>query len=277
MKQTKILPLFVISLILWGLFSCTPAKEQNKSNDILNATLWVQRAAEYKALSLQAYNVADHMLQLALKDKSWSAATEQHTPYQNLQPAIVLDIDETVLNNSPYQGQLIGQGTSYSSKSWTTWCNKAQAKALPGAVAFCNKAHENGVTVFYVTNRKESLKEVTRKNLQKQGFPLEPNLETILPRKDSPDKGSRRAAIAKNYRILLLLGDNAGDFFSGFTHTPESKRDSLASVYASNWGTKWIVLPNPMYGDWEGALYDYHYGLSKQQKQKLKLNKLLTH
>ncbi len=276
MKQPKIWSLFLISLVLWGILGCTPAKKDDKSNDMLNAVLWVQRAAEYKALSLQAYNVAEKMLQQALKDKNWTAASEQQGSFQNLPPAIILDIDETVLNNSPYQGQLIRKNASFSSESWSAWCNKARARALPGAVAFCNKAHDRGVTVFYVTNRKESLKEATRKNLREQGFPLEPGLETILLRKDTSDKGERRAAIARKFRILLLLGDNAGDFFSPFTRAPQAKRDSLVTAYASNWGTKWIVLPNPMYGDWEGALYNYRYDLPKEEKQRLKLSKLIV-
>ncbi len=266
--------LIALIFLMSGMLSCAPKKETPSQHNLLNSTLWMQQAAEHKALCLQAYNTAERMLNRALQDKNWTAATEQSGAYQQLPPAVILDVDETVLDNSPYEAHLIKSGQSYSRDSWKAWCNEAKARAIPGAVDFCNAAHAKGVTVFYVTNRRKELKEATRNNLTQAGFPLETNVETIIPRGESSDKGPRRAAIAKNYRILLLIGDNAGDFYSGFTHGAQAKRDSLAEACSANWGTKWIVLPNPMYGDWEGAIYNYQYRLPSEEKNKIKFQAL---
>ena len=235
----------------------------------------MQQSAEYKALTQQIYNNAALHLAQALADKNWTAATEQSATYQNLPPAVILDVDETVLDNSAYEARLINNGKAFDSESWAAWCKEARAGAIPGALNFCKIARQNGITVFYVTNRREKQKDDTRKNLKRLGFPLEKEIETILPRTDSADKGKRRAEIAKHFRILQLIGDNAGDCFSGFTHAPQAKRDSLVRVYQSYWGSKWIILPNPSYGDWESVLFDYNYKLPNSEKLKIKRRRLL--
>lgn len=271
MKQTIIFLLLLPLIIV----SCTEKPNQDLSHELLNSVLWVQHAAEYKALTSQAYNVAKLSLDAALQDKNWTAASEQTKDYQNLPAAVILDVDETVLDNSPYETHLIQTGTAYNRESWNAWCAEKRAKAIPGAVDFCNYAIEKGVKVFYVTNRRDTLLDVTRANLEAAGFPLDKNIKTVLTRSTTSDKNERRTAIAESFRILLLIGDNGGDFFSGFTHGKQAYRDSIATVYESNWGTKWIVLPNPMYGDWEGALFNYDYGLSKEDKLKIKYEKLI--
>ncbi len=269
-----------ILIIILGLFfnviSCQNSNPTQKNHPLILPTLYVQSAAEHHILTLQAYHWAQTQLDVALADKNWTAAAEQTGPFQNLPPAVILDVDETVLDNSPYQAQLIQNGATYNSKTWNAWCEQSRAKAIPGAVEFCNYARQKGVTVFYVTNRRANLLEATRRNLKATGFPLQTSMETIFPRTDSSDKGTRRKTIAQKYRILLLIGDNAGDCFSGFTHASTAKRDSLVRIYQSYWGSKWIVLPNPMYGDWESALYNYDYGMPAADKLKLirsKLNK----
>lgn len=274
MNRTKFSLFLILGLSGIIVSQCTSQNKNRLNYELLQSTLYTQTAAEHHTLTLQSYHLAKMQLDAALADKNWSAATEQTGSYQNLPPAVILDVDETVLDNSPYEAQLIQNGTSYTSKTWNVWCQQARAKAIPGAVDFCNYAHQKGVTVFYVTNRKAPLLEATRKNLKAEGFPLESSVETIFPRTQSSDKGARRKAIAQTYRILLLIGDNAGDCFSGFTHASTAVRDSLVRVYRSYWGIKWIVLPNPMYGDWESALFDYNYGLPAGEKLKLKLKRL---
>ncbi len=261
-------------VVFLALFSCQKT-DSEETNPLLNAVLYMQQSAEYKALTLQIYNNAAIHLERALADKNWTAATEQNGDYQNLPPAVILDVDETVLDNSAYEAQLINSGRSYTSESFAAWCKEARAGIVPGALKFCTAARKKGVTIFYVTNRGNAQKEDTRKNLRRLGFPLEKEIETILPRTDSSDKGKRRAEIAKRFRILLLIGDNAGDCFSGFTHASQVKRDSLVRVYQSHWGSKWIILPNPSYGDWESALFDYNYKLPQSEKLKIKRSRLV--
>lgn len=265
-----------ISLVLLFVFlaACRQQQPARQTHELLNAQLWVQKSAEYKASCLQTYTLAKRMLDAALQDKNSSAALEQKGAYGNLPPAVILDVDETVLDNSAYETKLIKSNTFYSSSSWKAWCEQSKAQAIPGAVNFCLYASKKGVTVFYVTNRKENVKEATRQNLKALGFPLLSEKETLITRSSNSDKGPRREKIAQEYRILLLVGDNAGDFASAFTHASTTVRDSLTQVYKDYWGTKWIILPNPLYGDWEGALFDYEYKLPYMEKLKRKYRQL---
>jgi len=231
------------------LAGCSSAPTTNDA--LVNCTLWIQDAAESRALAHQAYNTARTQLELALADPSWTAAPEQAGEFGELPPAIVLDVDETVLDNSYYEARLVNAGAEYESESWAAWCNEARATPVHGALEFCQYAAEKGVTVFYVTNRRAPLAEATRKNLAALGFPLSDARETVIPRTDTSDKTPRRAALCAEYRILLLVGDSATDFSGVFVEQPNERRNALAHEQASWWGTRWIVLPNPMYGDWE--------------------------
>jgi len=277
----RFLSILLINLMLFALISCRQESEIKKSIktkgslESLHAVLWMQRSAEYKANCVQSYKLAELQMQSALKDKKWTAALEQKGNYLDLPPAIILDVDETVLDNSPYEAELIQSGRQYSSSTWDAWCKKAAAEAIPGALEFCRSDDKQGVTVFYITNRRDSLKDVTRNNLQKLGFPLKENVETVLARLESSDKGVRREMVSENYRILLLIGDNLGDFASGFTNGSMQVRDSLLTENRDYLGTKWISLANPVYGDWEGALFEYNYGLSDEEKLNIKMNLLI--
>jgi len=270
-KRIKQMLLLFLLLIL---ISCNNQQSQPQGRELLNAVLWMQQSAEYKALGLQAYHNAQRMLNLALQDENWTAALEQRDGYRHLPPAVILDVDETILNNSAYEARLIKNGQSFSSPSWKKWCRQARATAVSGAVHFCQYAAKKKITVFYVTNRKEKFKEATRKNLKAQGFPFTSGTETLIMRTTTSDKGPRRKKIAAHYRILLLIGDSGGDFASGFTHSAQVRRDSLLTTFADYWGIRWIILPNPSYGDWEGALFNYNYRLPYAQKIARKMKKL---
>ncbi|MGD9900559.1 MAG: 5'-nucleotidase, lipoprotein e(P4) family [Calditrichaceae bacterium] len=267
----NLISISIFSILL--LFSCSP-KNIHPTDVSLNGVLWMQHAAEYRALTYQAYNTAAEMLNISLADSNWTAALGQRESYRTLPPAIILDIDETILDNTPYESELIRTGTSYNSESWDRWCKEARAEAIPGAAEFCNLANKKGVKVFYVTNRRDHLKEVTRENLKKAGFPLDKNIETLFTRSDESNKESRRMAIAREYRILLLIGDNAGDFASEFTGGATTTRAEFAEQYRGYFGTRWIVLPNPVYGDWEGALFDYNYKLGQKNILEKKYQQL---
>ncbi len=264
----------LLMVVSFMTLSCSTGTKRNGGHELLNGVLWMEHAAEYRALARQAYRTASQMLPVALKDSSWTAALEQTAHYRSLPPAVILDVDETVLNNAPYEARLIKTGQSYNRDSWNAWCREARAKAIPGAVEFCKFAVRKGVEVFFVTNRREELRQATFANLKKEGFPLQPDGSTLIMRTGSGDKGERRAKLAQKYRILLLIGDSGGDFASGFSHSAEPQRNRLVKQYREYWGSKWIVLPNPSYGDWEGALYDYRYDLNRQQKLREKMKKL---
>ena len=229
-----------------------------KPDENLNAVLWVQTAVEYEASALQAYRTAQAQLETALRTPRWTAALEQNGVLASLPPAVILDIDETVLDNSYYQARVVRDDTEFSDRTWTAWVEERKATAIPGALEFTRDAAARGVALFYITNRTEAEEPATRDNLAALGFPIDRTTDTVLTRGEKPEwkasvKGPRRAYVAARYRILLLIGDDLGDFVGDASGTPEARRQRTAA-HADRWGRHWIMLPNPTYGSWERAL-----------------------
>ena len=232
-------------------------------NDTLNAVLWMQRSVEYKANALGAYALAQVRLDQALADKNWTAApAEQTGAYQDLPPAVVLDADETILDNSGYQAWLITAGESFNPKTWTQFVKSETSTPIPGALEFEKYADSKGVKVFYVSNRTKEEEDPTRAVMTKYGFPMGDNVDTFLSAKEQPDwgsaKGTRRAVVAKDYRVLLLVGDNFGDFSDGYKGS-EDDRLKLYEADKARWGHDWIMLPNPAYGAFESAPFGHDF------------------
>src|ERR1051325_1435012 len=113
-------------------------------NDLLNAELWMQSAVEYRANCLTVYALARARLDEALADKNWTAY-DQKGDYRSLPPAVILDLDETAIDNSAYGAGLVVNRTTYNPKAWGEWTRAAQAKAIPGAVEFTKYADAKGV------------------------------------------------------------------------------------------------------------------------------------
>lgn len=271
----------LLAAVLVALGGCQHSDAPQASpppDDNLNAVLWTQRAIEAKGNAQGAYALATIRLDEALADRSRTAApAEQTGNFERLPPAIVLDVDETVLDTMLYQAWTVREGQSFSPGTWTKFVNTETSKAVPGAVAFTNYADKKGVKVFYVTNRTKEEEPATRANMTALGFPMGGNVDTILTVKEEPDWGSakstRRAVIAKDYRILLLVGDNLGDF------TDDYKGDDAArlKVYddnAEHWGRDWIVIANPTYGSFESAPFNHDFKLSPEARRAAKENAL---
>jgi acid phosphatase len=256
-----------MTLLLAG---CSSSPGKPATHESLNATLWSQTAAEYVAVSTQAYRVAAANLELALADSNWSAALEQQGDYSSLPPAVLMDIDETVLDNSRYNARIVMQHGEYSQKTFTEWCEESAAPAIPGAKYFVDQATERGVTVIYYSRRIEILRDCTTRNLQALGFPL-PDQQYLLLNDKQPgtSKAHLRSELSSRFRILLLIGDDLEDFVAG-TKADPAVRQALAHQYADRWGKEWIVLPNSMYGTWETSLYDLDYALPRAEKLELK-------
>lgn len=245
-------------------------KEQN-----IMSVLYQQTAAERLAGSLQTFRSAKQALDNALADPSWSALPGQDI--QGKKPAIIVDVDETVLDNTAYEARMILDGTKYP-EGWVSWGKEAAATEVPGAKDFLNYAASKGVTIFYITNRVVELKEATQNNLIKLGIPWDQTKETILMRGENnwgSDKGSRRALVAQKYRVLLMAGDNLGDFVDAKDNNlSPQQRKAIVEEYADYWGEKWFMLQNIAYGDWEGALYDFDYSLSPDEVHNTRLESL---
>jgi acid phosphatase len=268
-----------------ALVACLPmlsasalAEDSVPQNDQLNAALYMQQAVEYKATTLGIYALARIRLDQALADTTWTALTDMEPAnYKDLPPAIILDCDETLLDNSPYQVSLIQRATGFKPKEWDAYVKDKITRAIPGAVEFTQYAVSKGVKVFYVTNRNKEQKQATVENMKALGFPMGDNVDTLLAEGEQPDwksaKGIRMKSIAASYRVMLLMGDNLGDFTDAYRGTPAERQ----KVFESNmihWGKDWIALPNAEYGSWESAPYGGDYKLSADQQRKMKLDTL---
>ncbi len=245
----------IFSLLVLGSCKVENAKKAAgcANEHLVMATLYAQKAAEARALYYQGYNLARWRLEQILKAKKFSK-----------KPCVITDLDETVVDNSPYQGFLIKSGKSYP-EGWREWVDKAEAQALPGALEFFKFADARGVDIFYVSNRKQISLKSTMQNLQKLGFPQVEEDHFLLRTKES-SKETRRKTIASTHEIVLLLGDNLNDFARVFEHQSVTRRAAVTDSLRNLFGTKFIVFPNPMYGEWEGAIYQYHWSMSPQEK-----------
>jgi 5'-nucleotidase (lipoprotein e(P4) family) len=248
--------LFIIAA-LFLLQSCSrPAgdkDQQNKGGDSVKTTsldatymmlgvLYYQKAAENRALYYQGFNTAKMILD---KDAAIKSARKK---------AVVLDIDETVLDNSPYEAQCILGSFGYPDK-WDDWCNAAKAEPTPGCVDFLKYAVNKGYDIYYITNRKIKFADVTLKNMADKGIPMADTAHVWF-RTEGNSKEGRRQKLLKTHDITLLMGDNLADFITVFDQKLDvaqraAKTDSLKEEF----GKRFIIFPNSMYGDWEMTFY----------------------
>jgi 5'-nucleotidase (lipoprotein e(P4) family) len=245
----KLLLRFIVLITFTWFSGCDQPEVQRptSTHPALYATLYQQQAAEYRALCYQAFTVAGFTLDAAL-------ATPHEKPL-----AVVVDIDETVLDNSPYQAQAIIEGFGYP-VAWAEWIQLADAQPVPGALDFLMRAATAGVEVFYITNRKEEFRVATLQNLVKLGFP-DADDKHLLMRTTSNEKESRRLSVASQYEIVCLIGDNMGDFAGVFDITDAALRMQAVDDNRGNLGSKWVVLPNVVYGHWVDVLSGFDRNL----------------
>jgi 5'-nucleotidase (lipoprotein e(P4) family) len=249
--------------------------QQQLNQQSLLSINWMQQSGEYRALAYQAFNMA----KLAFD-------TAQTKNIAN--PTVIVDLDETILDNSPYQASLIGTDQEFNSKTWNQWILAEQTKAIPGAVEFVNYVNANGGKVFFISNRNESstnnsthndLEIATMNNMLKLAFTgvseetllLKGEFSKLIEKKEDTSKQWRREAIinglvdGSKHNIVVLLGDNLNDFEEIETNNNQSRKEFVDQTISqqglfvvTNQGFKpaYISLPNPMYGDWENGLYD---------------------
>jgi len=247
------------------------------ADDNLNAVLWMQTAVEYRANALQTYRAATRELDRALKDRNWDAldASERGNPARGLPPAVVFDVDETVLDNSPYQARLVAAGSEYDEAQWDAWVREQKATALPGVVEFAKAAKARGVALFFISNRAVHLKDATLANLRAVGLPVNDDaflgLGTVVPDCDQEgsDKNCRRQLIGRSHRVLMQFGDQLGDFVQVAPNTAE-RREALLDTHRAWIGERWWVLANPSYGSWEPALFDNDYRQPRDARRAAK-------
>ncbi|MBL3654779.1 5'-nucleotidase, lipoprotein e(P4) family [Fulvivirga sediminis] len=251
--------LIYIAIIFASILSinCAPkisTAEKQLSEHLTNSVLWYQRSAEMTASYLQAYQYAEYLLSNKLDTMEFQKP-----------PAVVLDIDETVLDNSPYEAQLIEEGKTYASESWKKWTDEVRAEVLPGAKEFLTYAKENGVEVFYISNRKQTELESTIQNLTMLDLP-NADQNHIFLKSGTSDKTERRQHVANDYTIILFVGDNLTDYSQLYADRGKDMGKNILLKNKEELLDNFIILPNPMYGEWEGSIYGNDYGISNEEK-----------
>lgn len=233
-----------------------PTMPKNVSlNGKLFSSVFQQRAAEYRALCLQAYNIAK------LRIDSYTAQTQKPR-------VIITDIDETILDNSAYAVHQAYTGNEYSQATWYEWTDKSAADTMPGAAAFLQYVASKNIQVFYITNRDDRERAATLKNLQRFGLPNADEIH-LYTKLNTSSKEARRQQVMERYEVVLLMGDNLADLNVLFDKKNEADRKSNTDLLAGEFGKKFIVFPNVNYGDWESSMYKFDYKLTQVQKDSV--------
>lgn len=262
------------------------------THEDLDATLWMQTSAEYAVITQQIYESAWRHVDSVLRDKHYAAWPTQPSVFspgpQGTQspsgddsprpPAVILDVDETVLDNSAYQAQRIREGGEFDADQWHAFCQRAESTAVPGAIAFIHRCWAAEIDVFFVTNRDVKERQATCDNLRKLNILRDTDQQHVMCKGEragwTSDKESRRKHLAESHRVLAMVGDDLNDFVSvGYRASPD-ERKRLAMDYASMWGTGWFMLPNADYGGWERALFEWNDAMPRSQKLRRKFEAL---
>jgi len=213
--------------IIYILLLCFLFSENKLPNDVR----WVVNSTEYKSLCHQTYNHAT--LQL----------NQYNDMKKNKKLAIIMDLDETVLDNSQYQIDIFEKNESYKPETWAKWVLKEEAKLVPGAKEFIDVVREKGIQLIFISNRMDARLQATKNNMKKCNiFSSE---DIYLLRLDRADKkhirrnevytSTGRMSTYSNFEVILYIGDAMGDF-------PNND--------FGEFGKRQFVLPNPMYGKW---------------------------
>lgn len=262
-----------VCLLSTALIGC---QQQPPANDQLDAVLWTQTSIEHELIYRQVFASATRQLDAALADPTWDALPLPPRNLNGLPPAVVVDIDETVLDNVPLNARDILTNQVYSYARWNTWVDQAKAQALPGAVEFLQAADKKGITVYYITNREHSQVQATVNNLRLRGFPVAHNEQVLAASTPTGHceqagygKNCRRQWVASHARVLMLAGDSFGDFVQA-EHNTLAEQRKAAAPYLAWLGQRWFLLPNPTYGNWYSAPYGDQEKLPFERKRQLK-------
>jgi 5'-nucleotidase (lipoprotein e(P4) family) len=260
--MSRFLPLLAVLFLTNGLLAETPTQSRD-THERMHSVLWVQTSPEFQIACEQVFLAATAQLNEALDDPFWTAATEQTNDYWQLPPAVIFDIDETVLDNSPLQARLVEGRVDYVHDWWLEWEVENKADAIPGAARFVKLLRARGVTPIFASNRGASSKEATLDNLRRELDYPDLSADQVLLKNERPewssDKTSRRKLLAEKYRIIFLFGDVYDDFVE-LGHVSSQERMDRAMDHKRHWGKRWFLLPNPSYGNWERSLYDFQPG-----------------
>jgi 5'-nucleotidase (lipoprotein e(P4) family) len=270
-KRLNSMILFPLALVLVFLPMRAEGQQFTEADLKILSVIYVQKAAEYRALCHQAFNMARIAVEAELrKPKRLIPSAERRK-----RPAVIFDIDETLLDNSPLQAQYIRDGKLFDLESFNRWILLEDAKPLPGALEFVRFLKLKGVEIFYISNRTNDVKEATIANLRKFDFPDATPERVLLASRNGETKEPRRDSIRANHRVIMYVGDDLGDMGEMFERKSVADRFAAVDERRDLWGTLYVVLPNPMYGAWENAIYNYRQ-LPAEERNRLRLEAMIS-
>jgi acid phosphatase len=252
------------------------------ANDNLNAVAWMQTSVEFRLVAGQAFRGALGQLDKALKSPGWDALPKEDRSNvaAGLPPAIIVDVDETMLDNTPFQARLVRDDKGFDDAGWNAWILERAARPVPGALEFARAAASRGVTIYYISNRTADQGPPTVDNLRTAGFPIRDASQFLglgSPvdgcQAEGSDKHCRRLLVGRTHRVLMQFGDQLGDFVSIAANTLAG-REQAVRPYLGWVGERWFVLPNPTYGSWEPALFDNAWSRPDGARRAAKLGAL---
>jgi len=262
MSMTILLRLLFLCLIV-NFAACTTKTIESQA---VTGISWVDTAAEYDAIALQTYQNATTLLDDMIADQSWSAIPNQNLT-DNMPTAIILDVDETSTSNLQFQLELDG---NFSHEKFDNWQQNNPAGRMPGAAEFVQTARDKNVTVFFITNRPCKERDFAPGTCPQEKMTIHDLFETGIE-SDSDhvllvgehadwtrEKRSRQLFVARSYRVIMLFGDDLGDFLPCVRAKPVAPcmaataddRARLVLQHREYWGAGWFILPNPMHGSW---------------------------
>lgn len=276
--STKLYIRVLAFVMITGLSACAGIELKTQPGQ---GVLWVDSAAEYEALALQAFQNATRNLDALIADKNWTALPGQKD-MTDLPTAIILDVDETAVSNIEFQLQLEG---SFSHEAFDYWHQNNAASRMPGAPEFIQTARDKGVTVFFITNRPCHPRDfapgpcpqeaITLKDLADGGIESDTDHVMLVGEQDNwtREKRYRQELVGQSYRVIMLFGDDLGDFLPCVRATPVAPcpaasaedRSKMTLENQQYWGVGWYILPNPMHGSWVNFI---SYGKPEDQKQE---------
>ena len=258
--------LLICITIAGYLSACTNSEQvadQRLADQSTMAVNWMQQSGEYPAIALQTFRFATYAYQQAIEK---GART----------PAVIVDLDETMIDNSAYQAWAAAQQVPFTDATWSQWTHAKQALAIPGAVEFARYVDSHGGTLFYVSNRAEQDRRVTVENLKALGFPGVSG-QTLLLNTSSSNKQARFDKIrAQGFQVVVYVGDNLNDFGQATWHKDNTQRRAFVMQNREKFGTEFFLLPNPSYGDWESGLSQGYSDMSPTQKLHVREQALRT-
>ncbi len=219
----------------------------------LDASLYMLTSAEYRAACHQCFRWAEMIVQLKQQLRRAESDSANSKPL-----AVVMDLDETILDNGWFQSQQIKDRVAFDMQRWSTWEEQGAEKVrvIPGAVAFIKKLRELGVAPVFISNRNNKALKQTMETLERFEISVPENQILLADDQTGSDKTSRRAKVEELFDVVLYLGDNLRDFDERFKFNAISGiegRNQVVEELSGKFGIEWIILPNPSYGEWTKA------------------------